>query len=181
MPDICTECQAPSMWERHTQFAGVHPYCTFHAQKENDFGKEDGSTFWKQIMDPIDQADILIERTRGMRRILHSKLPTAVKRTEVNGAIELLNAHKNSHPALEKALRDITHDVMQQVKKEEAAALTPIALPTVAAWLESAMGGPASFLVNVRNADHFKVTVDLLPLMKLAGGEWEALAKMHDA
>lgn len=46
----CIECGAPAVWVRRTQFAGNHPYCQEHAEKEHDFGKDDASyQFWYKV------------------------------------------------------------------------------------------------------------------------------------
>ena len=42
----CLECGAKATHIRHTQFAGDHPYCLEHAQKEKDFNENDSYTYW---------------------------------------------------------------------------------------------------------------------------------------
>lgn len=49
----CLECDLPAVWERHTQFAGIHPFCDEHARKESDFNKSDDCTFWQKIGDSM--------------------------------------------------------------------------------------------------------------------------------
>ena len=44
--DKCIECDKPATWTRHTQFAGDHPYCTEHAEKESDFNENDSYAYW---------------------------------------------------------------------------------------------------------------------------------------
>ena len=50
--ETCLECDAPATWERCTQFAGDHPYCTNHAKLEADFGENDSYSFWVEIKQP---------------------------------------------------------------------------------------------------------------------------------
>lgn len=45
----CLECNKTASWLRHTQFAGVHPYCEEHAKAETDFGQDDSYTFWENV------------------------------------------------------------------------------------------------------------------------------------
>lgn len=45
----CIECGEPATWVRSTQFAGEHPYCTKHAHKEKDFGKNDSYEYWYEL------------------------------------------------------------------------------------------------------------------------------------
>lgn len=49
----CCECDKPATWIRDTQFAGKHPYCTEHAEKEDDFGRSDSYFSWDEI--PAEQ------------------------------------------------------------------------------------------------------------------------------
>lgn len=60
MVDTCLECKAPAEWTRHTQFAGNHPYCEYHAKQQDDFGEDDSYTFWsskKELENIIAGAD----------------------------------------------------------------------------------------------------------------------------
>lgn len=52
--DRCCECGEPATWIRSTQFAGDHPYCTKHAHKEKDFGKNDSYGYWVKIKQTLD-------------------------------------------------------------------------------------------------------------------------------
>jgi len=46
----CDVCEKPATWIRRTQFAGSHPFCTEHAEKEEDFGKSNlYPSFWKEL------------------------------------------------------------------------------------------------------------------------------------
>ena len=45
----CIECNKPADWVRSTQFAGEHPYCKEHAEKESDFGEDDSYTYWYEV------------------------------------------------------------------------------------------------------------------------------------
>ena len=44
---ICIECGKAAKWRRRTQFAGSHPFCSEHAQREADFKQE--GTIWEEI------------------------------------------------------------------------------------------------------------------------------------
>jgi len=47
---ICQKCDKRATWVRLTQFMGDHPFCTDHAKKEENFGKEDLSYFcWVEL------------------------------------------------------------------------------------------------------------------------------------
>jgi len=49
----CIECNKPADYIRHTQFAGDHPYCLEHAQKEKDFEDMDDSyAYWSKTDKP---------------------------------------------------------------------------------------------------------------------------------
>ncbi|MFA6364844.1 MAG: hypothetical protein WCW78_00380 [Candidatus Paceibacterota bacterium] len=45
----CIECSADAVWIRHTQFAGDHPFCKLHAEKETNFRKRNSTEFWEKI------------------------------------------------------------------------------------------------------------------------------------
>lgn len=46
----CIDCNKLAEWLRKTQFAGTHPFCQEHAEKEPDFKKSDSSYFfWEKI------------------------------------------------------------------------------------------------------------------------------------
>jgi hypothetical protein len=45
----CIECKAPAEFIRCTQFAGEHPYCKYHAELEEDFMRDDDSTYWVNV------------------------------------------------------------------------------------------------------------------------------------
>lgn len=46
----CDLCEKPATWIRCTQFAGTHPFCTEHAEKEKDFGKSDFyPSYWREL------------------------------------------------------------------------------------------------------------------------------------
>jgi len=46
----CGKCNNLATWIRHTQFTGSHAFCTFHAQKEENFGESYSSYFfWEKI------------------------------------------------------------------------------------------------------------------------------------
>lgn len=50
----CIECERPAEYIRYTQFSGNHPYCKYHAEKEDDFLDEgDSYSFW----DGVDNGD----------------------------------------------------------------------------------------------------------------------------
>ncbi len=51
----CLVCNNPATHVRSTQFAGDHPYCKEHAEKESDFNENDSYTFWYEI-NPLIQA-----------------------------------------------------------------------------------------------------------------------------
>lgn len=42
----CIDCSAKATWFRVTQFAGEHPFCEPCAEKETDFKKDGGSSFF---------------------------------------------------------------------------------------------------------------------------------------
>lgn len=66
--NMCGECGTPATWICHTQFAGNHPFCTEHAQKEKDFGLDsDNSNFWWE------------ELSTGRVAVLAPKHPTEVE------------------------------------------------------------------------------------------------------
>jgi hypothetical protein len=46
----CIMCEEKATWIRHTQFAGSHPYCLEHAEKEDDFKKTDSSCFFWEML-----------------------------------------------------------------------------------------------------------------------------------
>lgn len=46
MQNTCILCDNPANWIRHTQFAGDHPFCDFHAKQEKDFPNNDSYTSW---------------------------------------------------------------------------------------------------------------------------------------
>lgn len=48
----CLECGAKATHLRNTQFAGDHPYCLEHAQKEKDFNENDSYTYWTEVDQP---------------------------------------------------------------------------------------------------------------------------------
>lgn len=46
----CMECSEPAVWVRSTQFAGDHPYCERHAEKQSDFEDEpDSYSYWYKV------------------------------------------------------------------------------------------------------------------------------------
>jgi hypothetical protein len=45
----CLECGDEAQYIRHTQFAGNHPYCLEHAQREPDYGQDDSYTYWSEV------------------------------------------------------------------------------------------------------------------------------------
>lgn len=48
----CSDCHRTAVWVRHTQFAGVHPFCDEHASHERNFGQSDPSGFrWEAVVD----------------------------------------------------------------------------------------------------------------------------------
>ena len=47
--DSCIECGKPAVWVRSTQFAGNHPYCKEHAEREKDFGENDSYSYWYKL------------------------------------------------------------------------------------------------------------------------------------
>jgi hypothetical protein len=47
---LCDECEQPATWVRRTQFAGNHYFCTMHAQREEDFGQDDLSYFFWELL-----------------------------------------------------------------------------------------------------------------------------------
>jgi hypothetical protein len=51
--DAYGDCGKPALYVRHTQFAGDHPFCMFHALAEPDFLEDDSYKFWEKI-DPAD-------------------------------------------------------------------------------------------------------------------------------
>lgn len=47
---LCDNCGRAAEWVRRTQFAGDHYFCESDAQKEEDFGHDDSSSFlWEQL------------------------------------------------------------------------------------------------------------------------------------
>ncbi|NTV44743.1 MAG: hypothetical protein HGA67_03570 [Candidatus Yonathbacteria bacterium] len=50
-PLYCTEpvCGNPATYVRHTQFTGMHPYCTNHAKKDPCFPNKTEHTSWEEI------------------------------------------------------------------------------------------------------------------------------------
>jgi hypothetical protein len=52
--NLYCECGKPATWVRHTQFSGSHPFCTKHAEQEENFGQLNPSDFfWIEI--PSDE------------------------------------------------------------------------------------------------------------------------------
>ena len=50
--DKCCECEEKAEFARVTQFAGIHPYCAYHAKQEEDFGLENsGGFYWVGLED----------------------------------------------------------------------------------------------------------------------------------
>ena len=47
--ETCIECNKPAVYIRSTQFAGNHPFCKEHAEKESDFGKNDSYEYWYEV------------------------------------------------------------------------------------------------------------------------------------
>ncbi len=45
----CSECSAPAVWVRKTQFSGNHAYCDEHAGAEADFGQDSSYFFWERV------------------------------------------------------------------------------------------------------------------------------------
>ena len=45
----CIDCDKPSEWIRHTQFAGSHYFCDGHARMQQDFNVNDSYTAWEKI------------------------------------------------------------------------------------------------------------------------------------
>ncbi|MFA6082193.1 MAG: hypothetical protein WC773_02115 [Patescibacteria group bacterium] len=46
----CMFCPDTAVWERHTQFTGIHPFCQKHAELESDFGKDGvDNFFWVRV------------------------------------------------------------------------------------------------------------------------------------
>jgi hypothetical protein len=52
----CDECEQPAAWVRRTQFAGNRYFCVAHAQREEDFGRDDPSYFFWERLTPQPQA-----------------------------------------------------------------------------------------------------------------------------
>lgn len=52
----CLECGGEAQYIRHTQFAGDHPYCLEHAQKETDWKSDDSYTYWSEVKDEVVNA-----------------------------------------------------------------------------------------------------------------------------
>jgi len=46
----CLDCDKDAEWIRHTQFAGDHPFCGEHAEKEQDFKVTDSSCFFWECL-----------------------------------------------------------------------------------------------------------------------------------
>lgn len=133
-------------------------------------------------MDTLEAAQRLIDRINQVSWLIKEEpLTLALKRQCIVASTTLLNDCANTHPTLEKILRDQTHVLLEEVQKEDLA-ITPVASPEVAAWLEKTLG-PATYL-NANNVDHYSVVVDLLPLMDVVGGPWKAVSdrvKRHSA
>jgi hypothetical protein len=51
--DAYGDCNELALYIRHTQFAGSHPLCAFHAIKDKDFLKEDSYEFWEKLTKEI--------------------------------------------------------------------------------------------------------------------------------
>jgi hypothetical protein len=49
MNETCIECDKLATHIRHTQFAGNHPYCLEHAEKESDFNENDSYAYWAEV------------------------------------------------------------------------------------------------------------------------------------
>jgi hypothetical protein len=47
----CIICDKPATDVRSTQFAGEHPYCHEHAQKESDYNENDSYAYWYKVED----------------------------------------------------------------------------------------------------------------------------------
>ena len=126
-------------------------------------------------MDTLQKAQTIIDRIKFMRSI---PLTSSIEQLTnvVNASIVIHNETQGVHASLDKELVDLTHAMMKTVK-ERTAKLAPAGPIDVSPWLEKVLGGPASSLNNIANADHYKVTVDLLPLMKMAGGAWASIAE----
>jgi hypothetical protein len=61
----CLECDKPAECVRHTQFAGNHPYCLEHAQRESDYGQDDSYTYWRKCPLGIEVAYVSAENDVG--------------------------------------------------------------------------------------------------------------------
>ena len=60
----CLECNEPAVYVRSTQFAGEHPYCKYHAEKESDFYDEpDSYSYWYKLEEEFDSNEIDIEKS----------------------------------------------------------------------------------------------------------------------
>jgi hypothetical protein len=55
----CLECGDKAQYIRHTQFAGDHPYCLEHAQKETDWKSDDSYTYWSEVVKVSAENDTL--------------------------------------------------------------------------------------------------------------------------
>ena len=49
--DECCLCGEEAEWARHYRSGSKDRFCANHAQKEDDFGKEDDNFFWEAITD----------------------------------------------------------------------------------------------------------------------------------
>lgn len=47
--DAYGDCGEPALYVRHTQFAGSHPFCMFHAMREKDFLEESSYFYWEKL------------------------------------------------------------------------------------------------------------------------------------
>jgi hypothetical protein len=86
--ETCLVCNKPATYLRHTQFAGIHPYCEEHAKKESDFNENDSYTFWEDIL-----AGAKIHSDKGYEESTHEKQAEfeAKRNYEWNGVAPSVN------------------------------------------------------------------------------------------
>ena len=64
MVEKCIECGEPATYIRSTQFAGDHPYCSYHAEKQSDFySQPDSYSYWYKIEEELEPSEIDIEQS----------------------------------------------------------------------------------------------------------------------
>ena len=78
----CIMCNQPAVYVRSTQFAGDHPFCKEHAEKEKDFLVNDSYEYWYKLEDEFDSNEIDIEYSFTSNCHCHTCNPIDYKRPD---------------------------------------------------------------------------------------------------